>query len=384
MKPSHRSIGLDVIRAVAVLMVLVCHSVPCPPGVSAWGHALSLRINQGGLTGVDLFFVLSGFLIGGLLFKEQKETGRIQLGRFLLRRGFKIYPPFWIFLGFIVVWEHSRGLSVGLDDLLPELLFYQNYRFGVWGTTWTLAVEEHFYLLLSISLLALAFFNRPAQRPFRHLPWLFAAVAVICFSFRAWNTQTPFENYTHMTPTHLRIDALFFGTLLAWVRAYEHARFEAFCLRFRWQLLAGGVTGFLPAFFLPLYKSWEMQTFGIAVQWLASGALICFAIVQTSVPGRIARGFAAIGRASYATYLWHFWVGRHGLVDLAALCGFKWNWFTFTPCYYLATLCAGALLTVLFEKPFLLLRDWLMPASRRQQARAELSQPLLARALPAN
>jgi peptidoglycan/LPS O-acetylase OafA/YrhL len=86
----HRSIGLDVLRAIAVLMVLTHHAVPFPAEVSAWGNAVCQFIQGGCWPGVDLFFVLSGFLVGGLLFHEYHATGTLKLGRFFLRRGFKI------------------------------------------------------------------------------------------------------------------------------------------------------------------------------------------------------------------------------------------------------------------------------------------------------
>jgi len=367
MESRDRSTGLDVLRAVAVLMVLVCHSVACPKELSALGSAICDRLKQGGWPGVDLFFVLSGFLIGGLLFKEQKETGTIDIRRFLLRRGFKIYPPFWIFLAFIISWELWKGLPVTIDDILPDLFFFQNYTTGVWGTNWSLGVEEHFYLLMPLSLMLLGYFGRRTERPFRHFPWVFVGVAITCLSLRWWNAPSRFSNFTHLTPTHLRIDGLFFGTFLAYYHVYAHESFMAFCRRFRWWLLAAGVAGFLPPFFLLLEFSWYMKVFGFVTQWLGAGALICFALVRSSAPGRGARALAAIGRTSYATYLWHYWIGLYGLRSLAGVFGFHWNWPIFTAVYYTTTIGAGFLLTRWIEVPFLRLRERLVPGSRARQ-----------------
>jgi peptidoglycan/LPS O-acetylase OafA/YrhL len=80
-----RNQSLDVLRGIAVLSVLGCHSTYSP----------ILRNVVGGV-GVDLFFVLSGFLISGLLFDEYKKTGGIRIGRFLLRRGLKIWPSYYL------------------------------------------------------------------------------------------------------------------------------------------------------------------------------------------------------------------------------------------------------------------------------------------------
>jgi peptidoglycan/LPS O-acetylase OafA/YrhL len=103
-----------------------------------------------GWIGVDLFFVLSGFLISGLLFLEYRSAGELKLARFFLRRGLKIYPAFWAMLfasvlGLVLAGKSVRGIAIA-----GELLFVQNYTQSIWEHTWSLAVEEHFYLLLPL------------------------------------------------------------------------------------------------------------------------------------------------------------------------------------------------------------------------------------------
>ena len=98
---------------------------------------------------MELFFVLSGFLISGLLFKEWDKSGKIQAGRFLLRRGFKIYPAFWVALSFIIAVRLWRGYGIPLDRLTGELLFLQNYLGRLDDPHWTLSVEEHFYIIIA-------------------------------------------------------------------------------------------------------------------------------------------------------------------------------------------------------------------------------------------
>jgi hypothetical protein len=93
-----RSRSLDILRLVAVLLVLGRHMEPFPLsfGKNVTFYATRLWQN-GGWAGVDLFFVLSGYLIGGLLFAEAKRSGNLRVSRFLLRRGLKIYPAFYVF-----------------------------------------------------------------------------------------------------------------------------------------------------------------------------------------------------------------------------------------------------------------------------------------------
>ena len=132
-----------------------------------------------------IFFVLSGFLVGGLLFKEHLTSGTVRLGRFLIRRGFKIYPLLWVSLALVVAVQTTQGISVPCESLLAEFLFFANYRPGVLGVTWSLAVEEHFYLLLPLLLLLVAGLRLRSPRPFARLPWAVAAMALVCLGLRA-------------------------------------------------------------------------------------------------------------------------------------------------------------------------------------------------------
>jgi len=144
---SLRNIGLDALRCIAVWLVLFRH-LPIPSKATGF-FAESLRVlHRGGWIGVDLFFVLSGFLVSGLLFREFQRTGSASIKRFLIRRGFKIYPPFWVLIGATVVmrcWFEKTGIQ--WSNLVGELLFLQNYYDCLWGHTWSLAVEEHFYFI---------------------------------------------------------------------------------------------------------------------------------------------------------------------------------------------------------------------------------------------
>src|SRR5688572_11329479 len=102
MKPdSKRNLQLDVLRGVAILLVFGRHlEIPRPEGMMGTFAEVWYRL---GWIGVDLFFVLSGFLIGGLLVTELQKHGRIDVTRFLVRRGLKIYPAYLVFIGFLML-----------------------------------------------------------------------------------------------------------------------------------------------------------------------------------------------------------------------------------------------------------------------------------------
>src|SRR5205823_1760768 len=149
-----RNPSLDVLRGVAVIVVILDHYQYIErvqnPSIIDFCIAGPLAIVSS--LGVDLFFVLSGFLISGLLFEELASTGELRVIRFLARRGLKIYPGFYAFIGLTALFNpamlHSR-------KMLSELLFLQSYLPRIWGHTWSLAVEEHFYLALPLLFLLL-------------------------------------------------------------------------------------------------------------------------------------------------------------------------------------------------------------------------------------
>lgn len=176
---------LDVLRGVAILLVLGRHIDSCPIE-QPYPLYVAMRLWQRcGWIGVDLFFVLSGFLVSGLLFREYKQHGNIRLSRFFVRRGLKIYPAFYLFLAVIVGLGLYRGEGVPLSSILAAAFFVQNYApnlFGTWSHTWSLAVEEHFYLLVGILLAVLL--RRRADEPFRCLIPCYAGVAILVLGMR--------------------------------------------------------------------------------------------------------------------------------------------------------------------------------------------------------
>ena len=167
--PKHRVASLDGLRAVSIFMVVL-------------GHTLShtqlpqplYRFARYGEPGVDVFFVISGFLITTLLLKEREKTGTISLGRFYLRRAYRILPASYaVTLMIALVW-HNR---VPIRDVFYSLLYVQNFNSKAsWslGHMWSLAVEEQFYLLWPFLL----------NRFFRHRYKIVIAAMVVAPLFR--------------------------------------------------------------------------------------------------------------------------------------------------------------------------------------------------------
>lgn len=132
--------SLHGIRAVAVLGVI-------------FGH-VHTRFAVGGNYGVIAFFVLSGFLITHLLVKENQRHGTVSLRRFYIRRALRIFPAYYVFVVLYIVLHHFYGTPVSWPDMIACLTYTKNYWIAIFhpsnlqiGHTWSLAVEEQFYLL---------------------------------------------------------------------------------------------------------------------------------------------------------------------------------------------------------------------------------------------
>lgn len=374
---------LDVLRAVAVLLVmfrhleegrdnpglvgLVAHMNTAPIDVGHAAELLGRLLYRVGWVGVDLFFVLSGFLVSGLLFREHQKHRKIRPGRFLIRRGLKIYPLFYLFLlstVLAIVFFTDRTFARG--SILCEALFVQNYGPNVWGHTWSLAIEEHFYLLLVALLLGLSKWGQMAR-----IPAIFLVVALGCLGARVLTTALipAFDFKTHVFATHLRLDALFYGVVLSYAWHFERARL-AFCERglSRPFVLLGGLLLFTPALFLKQDHP-VMRTVGLSCLSLGGVLVILWSMtgppVESRALGRVANALAWMGAYSYSIYLWHVPV----LVVAAPITANVLNRVLGRPLgtlgeltvYVVGSVVAGVVTARLVEFPVLVLRDRWFP-----------------------
>lgn len=367
-----RLIALDALRAVAVLLVIGRH---LPEGLLAgpllWTVPMTL-VQRGGWVGVDLFFVLSGFLVSGILFREHQRHGTVRVGHFLIRRGFKIYPPFYLLIA--LTWLKMLWSGKGVDSrgLFAEVTFLQNVLGGLWGHTWSLAVEEQFYFLLAllfVALLARARRTQPAPgpeaNPFAAVPRLFVFVAVAVLALRViLGMALAFSYRAHLFPTGLRIDGLLFGVALSYAFHYHGDDFVRVCRRFRPLLLLGGIALLTPVFVYPLEETPAIYTVGLTATYLGSGMILSAMVVAERAMGPVARVLARLGAYSYSIYLWHvpvvMWaLPGHDLlkthVDLEPV----WLWLAV---YVGGSLVVGVLAARLIEVPVLAVRDRWFPS----------------------
>jgi peptidoglycan/LPS O-acetylase OafA/YrhL len=146
--PAAQVPALDAARALAVLMVIACHYTEAYLQQGGAENLFSqFPLVSGGWRGVDLFFVLSGLLIGKQLWRELQKTRTIHFSRFVLRRGFRIWPLYFFFL-VLVAFVLGRG-SLPFGRWWSDAVFLTNYfrNEGVILGGWSLCTEEQFYIL---------------------------------------------------------------------------------------------------------------------------------------------------------------------------------------------------------------------------------------------
>ncbi len=365
-----RSRALDVLRALAVLLVLGRHMPAAVLVEQGPLHGLLAAWQRGGWVGVDLFFVLSGFLVSGLLFREHGRHGEIRLPRFLLRRAFKIYPAFYAMLACTVFLRWAEGALPPWRGILSEALFIQNYLEPLWNHTWSLAVEEHFYL--GAGLLLWLGSRRGGAGAFRGLPALFVAVAALLLGLRIHAaSQHSFSAMTHLYTTHLRVDSLLFGVLLAYLRHRDPAGLTRLVRGRRLGLLAVGLLLVVPPFIWPLHGHPALYTAGLSALYLGFGALMLLALElprgAAGGPGarpREALG-AMLGRVgfdSYSIYLWHMPFRQWGLPRLCALLGIPEGSWLELSLFVVGSCALGIAMARVVEQPFLRLRDRILPS----------------------
>jgi peptidoglycan/LPS O-acetylase OafA/YrhL len=374
-----RLVQLDILRGVAILLVIGRHPVILPSDAGVVKPLANLWLRFG-WTGVDLFFVLSGFLVGGLLLKELRTRSELDVGRFIVRRGFKIWPSYFVYLGFVLLellykYRHGHAwLWYSLRAIAPNLLHVQNYLGTPREHTWSLAVEEHFYLMLPLLLLMLVRRRQSRVTAIPEVPIIAIALIIICTGLRCLTPAgRSFSFYHHMYPTHLRIDSLFFGVLLAYLYHFKSERLAAVGAH-RATLLITGIALVSPMMVASV-RSRFVWTFGFTFLYLGYACILLAMLYAPLGVGwlgrfcgsRLARILAFVGYFSYPVYLWHIDAARlplEFLVHRGVLNGLPpaLRWVAATGAFTVAAVAAGVVLGLLVERPALALRDRLFPA----------------------
>lgn len=345
--------SLDGMRAIAVLLVFFAHS--------GLDHYL-----PGGF-GVTVFFVLSGFLITTLMRIEHSRTGRIDFKGFYLRRFLRLMPPLAIVLALAALLSAASLIDghFSWSGLLSALFYVGNYHLiandfhgmpGGIGVVWSLAIEEHYYLLFPPLALLLLRDGRTARAV-----WVLGLLCAAVLAWRCWLVWHGATAHYLTMATDTRVDAILIGSLMAIARNPWLDPEPAVAGLADWAL-AGACLALLLA--TVLYRSEVFRlTLRFTLQGVAVAGLIHLAVARAdrrALAWLNAAPLIYIGSISYTIYLAHHMI----LLGLAK----HWpqlGWFGLT--------LAGAVLTLAVAEP---MRRWV------DRPFARLRQRLHGKALP--
>lgn len=305
--PSGRIVSLDGLRAIAVALVIAGH------GVDVWwpeqAGALWLAPLVNASLGVRLFFVLSGFLITSLLWREQQRRGSIDWRAFVLRRSLRIWPGLYAYILVMLLLTQAGVLSISPAQFFAAATFTWNYAAiwtqdgtsqGAWflGHLWTLALEQQFYLGWPLAIVALGW--RHAGRLALVLPLLLPLLRVF------WYFAFPSQRGLLGMMFHTAIDSILIGCAFA----LHQEQIRVWLAGHRWAF----PTALLFVLLVSPLISAQVRAYGVTLGFgldaVGCGVLILSAQLPLTAEARRWSSFLShpwlvlIGTISYGLYLW--------------------------------------------------------------------------------
>jgi len=364
--------SLDGLRAVAIVIVFLSHA--------GLGNIIP------GTFGVTVFFFLSGYLIATLLRLESERFGQISLKQFYLRRTFRIIPPLYLLLFMALALSVANVLPGGPpapSGVLAQLLFCANYykifSLGhlVPGTRvlWSLAVEEHFYLVFPLFFVALNLWVRSVRRQVILMAGLCALVLVwrcVLVFYLGYGAPAGSQSWARLSEaTDTRVDSILFGCMLAIVGnpALDKSRLSE--RQWKWILFPMSMVGLLLVFLIR--NEGFRETFRYTLQGLFLFPVFITVIrFPTWGVARVLnwRWVTFIGLLSYTLYLQHDWMSEAVRETLA-----RFGYHSALLAYGIAGVLSLLLSTAVYyavELPFAALRKRI----------SRVSQPVAAKKVP--
>ncbi|MDB5006544.1 MAG: oatA 3 [Mucilaginibacter sp.] len=367
----HKLLGLDHLRAVAIISVFLFH-------YQFFGHpAWEKNVAGFGWTGVDLFFVLSGFLISGQLFSAIAKGNPISLGEFFIKRFFRILPPFLVVLTLYFAFPFLREWG-SPAPLWRYLTFTLNFgfdlkKYGTFSHDWSLCVEEQFYLILPLIFWLFTYFKAGKKAIF-----LILALFVAGFILRLWgwyhfmepvlqtnNLGLTWNKYIYY-PTYNRLDGLLIGVSIAGVFTFYPTVKEWINKRSNIIMLLGLAVLLVAYFVSTPQDTFYTCLFGFPLISLAYGiilaAIVCPSNMLFSIKSWLTSQIATL---SYSIYLSHKIV-IHSIQSLLEKVGMDKNSNLAMLICVVAVIAGALVLRYVVEKPALRIRNIILNRSKAQ------------------
>lgn len=365
---NNRNFGLDLLRAVAITLVVASHCTYL--FIQESTNAVILFIRTMGAVGVDLFFVLSGFLIGGLLLKEidNNRTKFPNLVTFWKRRWLRTLPNYFLILliNIFLFWIFSKDLP---ETIGSYFVFLQNFMWphpDFFTEAWSLSIEEYAYLFLP-SLMFMSFLLKK-QNPQKLFLWSTMAAIIVLFILKIhfyYNAEViTYKDWSanYRKVVIYRLDAIYLGFVLV----YLMRQFSVVIEKLKYLLLSFGISLFLTVHFFIYWLQLSPQAnlaFFVFIYLLAitlSCALVFPFAIGMKSPKFFAKIIYFVSTRSYAIYLINFSLvllsfHHYFLSELMQLHPiYKWG---LCLLYLLMTVGLSNLMYLYFEKPILRYRD---------------------------
>ena len=356
--------GLDFLRTLAITLVFFFHY----PGVADMPQ-MAWKIIDFGWAGVDLFFVLSGFLIARQLFAELKATNTISVKQFFIKRFFRIIPVYIVVLSLYFLVPVFRERE-SLPALWRFLTFTQNVGLdpsinGTFSHAWSLCIEEQFYLFFPLIIATLAYFKIPKKG-------VYIIVSLFLFTclirLYIWNIYMApligkeggdgnFWVTWMYYPTHTRLDGLLTGISIAGLVVFYPALKEKIT-KYANLLLVIGLMILIGAYFLCFPRnSFNANVFGFPLIAIGFGFIVFAAISPHCILYKFkSRITSSIAILSYSIYLIHKAI-RHLCFLYFGKMGIDEESYWMLLLSIVFTMLGALILRYTIEKPFLKLRD---------------------------
>lgn len=383
---------LNGVRGIAYFMLIYVHITHAVEFKLAPANEFLLRFIYNSSSCIDMFFVLSGYLIAGQLMRELSRSGTIDLKKFYLKRTLRIFPPYYLFLLFQTFWvipmaakinpamgEQIRALQ---SRSIYDFLYISNYFDGTLPHGWSLSLEEQFYLFFPLILL-IAF----TRVPQKNWPYVLLVLYILPLAYRFWihynilvnvppaDARVAYLKWIY-TPTQGHIDAIIPGAIAAYIVDFRKDLWEKMTSSaLRRGLWQGGAAALwlLITFSVHEYEpgvgSQVLRFNAYSIAW---GILILISLHPQSIAAKVLslQIWAIPARLSYCAYLLHILasgilIRRFLMRPIISLSDIFIMWIPTA----LGVLGFAYILHLIAERPFMMLRDRLVAALKGSRQR---------------